>query len=137
MQSVFNDVAALPARVVAISFAPPERVAFFLRDTQLSFPVLSDGTLEGYRAFGLTRASWISLLRPDVIWRYMKAMFRVGLPTKPTKGDDLMQLGGDFAIDAEGIVCYAHRSSEPTDRPSAAKLLDAIKQARKQSSRSA
>lgn len=129
MQSIFSDVAAIPARVVAISFAPPERVAFFLSDTQLSFPVLSDATLEGYRTFGLTRASWLSLLRPDVIWRYTKAMFRVGLPTKPAKGDDLMQLGGDFAIDAEGIVRFAHRSTEPTDRPSAAKLLEAMKQA--------
>jgi peroxiredoxin len=129
VQSIYPQIAGLPARVVAVSFSPPERVAFFLSDTQLSFPVLSDAPLDGYHAFGLTRVSWLRILRPDVIWRFTRMMFRGWLPKKPAKGDDVLQLGGDFVIDAEGILRWAHRSSEPTDRPAKTAMLDALEQA--------
>lgn len=33
-------------------------------------------------------------------------------------GDDTTQLGGNFIIDAGGILRLAYRSYDPTDRPS-------------------
>lgn len=49
-------------------------------------------------------------------------------PTVPVKprtesSSDRQQLGGDFLIAADGRIAYAHRSTEPADRPSADALL--------------
>ena len=46
---------------------------------------------------------------------------------------DSTQLGGDFLIDAQGVLRLAYRSQDPTDRPSIATLRDALRQLRKQS----
>jgi len=127
--SASSEIQAIPARIAAITFASPERAKFYLQETPYPFPVLSDPTLSAYRAFGLDRARWTTMLRPGVIGRYLKAMLRGWMPKKPHKGDDLLQLGGDFILDAAGILRYAHPSAEPTDRPSAAALLAALRAA--------
>jgi peroxiredoxin len=38
-------------------------------------------------------------------------------------------LGGDFVIDDEGIVRYAHRGVTPDDRPPMAEIMDALTKA--------
>jgi hypothetical protein len=40
--------------------------------------------------------------------------------------DDYYQAGGDFLIDHEGNILFAHRSQNPADRPPIEKLLEAI-----------
>lgn len=129
MQSIFEEIRSLPAHVVAVSFSKPERVTFHLEGRSLPFPVLSDPALAAYGAYGLGRTTLGRILRPGVLWRFAKIMFRGWIPTKPDKGDDVMQLGGDFVIDAAGILRYAHPSAEPSDRPSMAALLQALREA--------
>lgn len=41
-------------------------------------------------------------------------------------GDDIYQAGGDFLLDRDGHIPFAHRSQDPADRPAPAKLLAAI-----------
>ena len=40
--------------------------------------------------------------------------------------DDIYQSGGDFLIDREGNILFAQRSQDPSDRPSAARLLQIV-----------
>jgi hypothetical protein len=47
-------------------------------------------------------------------------------PAKPVD-DDMLQLGGDFLIDAAGRLAWSRPSREPTDRPSALELQAAMK----------
>ena len=110
-----------------ISFTPPPRVAAYLAKYPQPFPVVSDPTLAAYRAFALERTSVGSLFRLGVIGRYLRLIFRGWRPSKPDAGEDILQLGGDFLLDANGIVRYAHPSAEPTDRPSAAELLQQVR----------
>jgi hypothetical protein len=56
-------------------------------------------------------------------------MLRGWRPQGPNKGDDVLQLGGDFIVDAAGRLAYAFRSAEPTHRPSARELLEQIRKA--------
>lgn len=79
-----------------------------------------------YRAFGLERTSWGSILRPGVILRYVRHIGRGWLPRMPREGDDVMQLGGDFVLDSNRRLVYAHRSAEPTDNPEVDELLRAV-----------
>jgi peroxiredoxin len=131
---IYDDIRGAAGDVLVVSFAPPARVAEYVAAAALPFAVVSDPTLAGYRRLGLERASWTTLLRPRVIWRYLKAMLRGTMPRKPGDKEDVLQLGGDFVLDAQRRLVYAHPSLDPTDRPSAAELLRAVRAARPLSS---
>lgn len=124
-----GTIGELGARVLVVSFARPDRVAAFLAQYPQPFPVVCDPDLTAYRAFHLQRTSWLSFLRPDVTARYLKMMLRGQKPTKPDPNDDLLQLGGDFILDAERRLVYSHPSVESTDRPSNDELLKALRSA--------
>ena len=77
----------------------------------------SDPTKKIHEALGLGRTHWWVFFKPHVLLGYGKALFRGGVPTIPAKGEDLLQLGGDFLWDGQGNLIWAHRSKDPTDRP--------------------
>jgi peroxiredoxin len=130
VQRVYPELQQLGAEVLVVSFAPPPRVAAYLAKYPQPFPVVSDPSLAAYRAFALERTPVRTLFRLGVIGRYLRLMFRGWLPKKPGGGEDILQLGGDFLLDADGVVRYAHPSTEPTDRPSAAELLEQARRLR-------
>jgi hypothetical protein len=53
-------------------------------------------------------------------------LLREGLPRKDYGKEDIYQSGGDFLIDHDGRILFAHRSRDPADRPSAERLLQVI-----------
>jgi len=77
-------------------------------------------------AFDLERASWREILRSRVMWGYLRLMVRGWAPQRGNKGEDVLQLGGDFVLDEARRLVYAHRSAEPTDRPPVAELIQAV-----------
>jgi peroxiredoxin len=117
------------AEVLAVSFAPPAIVAAYLEESPAPFPVVSDPTKAAYEAFGLGRTSWGHIIRAGVVLRFLKLLFRGWLPRRPRKNEDVLQLGGDFVLDAAHRLVYAHRSAEPTDRPPVDQLLNAVRAA--------
>lgn len=127
MQKTYPELQRLGGEVLVVSFALPERVQAYLAKYPQPFAVVSDPALAAYRAFALGRARVRSLFRLDVIGRYLLHIFRGWLPAKKSAGEDALQLGGDFILDAGGVLRYTHPSKEPTDRPSASELLDCVK----------
>ncbi len=127
MRERYEEVRRLGGEVLAVSFARPERVAAYVARYPLPFPVLADPEYEAYRAFGLGRTSWGSMLSPRVLLRYLALMFRGWLPAKPAGRDDLLQLGGDFVLDDQRRLVYAYRSATATDRPPAEELVRAVR----------
>jgi hypothetical protein len=119
----------LGGQVLAISFTPAAKAAAFLEKHPLPFPVLCDPERQAYRAFELGRTSWGLILRPRIIGRFFLALLRGRRPIKPNEGDDLMQLGGDFVLDGQRRLVYAHRSGDVTDRPSVEVLVEAVRKA--------
>jgi len=55
---------------------------------------------------------------------------RRGIRQERYEGADIFQSGGDFLLDRDGNVRYAHRSKDPTDRPTVTELLQQIDQLR-------
>lgn len=127
MKDAYPRFQALGAEVVAISFSPPERLAPFLAEFPLPFPLLSDPALTAYRYFATAHTSLLGFLRPGVLVHFLRLLVRGWLPGKPTRGDDLFQLGGDFILDAAGRLLYAHASRDAADRPSVDDLLAPLK----------
>jgi hypothetical protein len=129
VQKIYDDIRQLGGEVLVVSFTPPPRVASYLAKYPKPFPVVSDPSLTAYHGFGLESASLLKMLRPDILTRFAVLLVRGWLPTAPAKGDDVRQLGGDFVLDAAGCLRYAHPSAHPTDRPTAAELLGAVRHA--------
>lgn len=127
VQQIYPEIQELGGEVLAINFAKPERIRAFVEQAKFPFPVLADPDMQGYRAFELGHVGVLSLLRPRVIWGFIKMIAQGVLPTKPTRGDDLLQLGGDFIIDSQNRLTFAHPTKDPADNPAMTTLLDALR----------
>lgn len=110
-----------------VSSARPEAVAAYLKMNDWPFLVVADPTRESYRRFGLERTSWRAFLNPRILARYLRLMLRGWLPHRAYDAEDLLQLGGDFVLDRRRRLVFAHPSSDPTDRPSAETLVEAVR----------
>jgi hypothetical protein len=43
------------------------------------------------------------------------------------EGEDVLQLGGDFVLNGDRRLIYAYPSADPTDRPAAESLVQAVR----------
>ena len=127
MQHCYEEFRRLGAEVLVVTQARPELLAAFLRDHPLPFLAVADPERAAYRAFGLERTTWATMLRAGVLLRYLRLILRGWRPQQVRAGEDVLQLGGDFVLDGEGRLSYAYRSAEPTDRPSVEALLHAMR----------
>ena len=111
----------LNAEVLAIAAVGLKPLTAFAGELELPFPVLSDASAEAYFAFGLGKGLAI---RPGTPIKFARLIWRAKRLYRPV--GDIMQIGGDFIVDREGIVRFAHSSEDPTDRPEVAELLRLI-----------
>ncbi len=95
------------------------------QEADVPFPLLLDQDHEVYKTYGLER-SLLGNLSPATVWFYFKKMLRGELPRFDRGRID--QMGGDFLIDADGVLRYRYRSHSPTDRPSIDRLLAEVRQ---------
>jgi hypothetical protein len=110
--------------VLAVAFESPERMLSGVDDP---WPVLIDRERVAYRAWGLRRASRLQLARLGWVLGYARMVARGGRLARP--GHDVLQLGGDFVIDRDGVVVLAHPQSGFDDRPPAGVLVRALEAA--------
>ncbi len=125
MRSRYNEIQSMDAEVIIISFGTDVWVKEWLKQVQVPFPLLLDPERRAYRAYGLER----SMVRAWGLkngWHYLKAVLG-GQRLYRLRGDDTAQMGGDFIVDSGGILRFTHPSHDPTDRPSAGELLQALK----------
>ena len=111
---LYNEINALNTNVVAVSFGTAFWARAWLTETQAPFPILLDPEKKSYRVYGLERSAW-KAWGPKNLWYYAKALAQ-GEKLQEKRGDT-DQMGGDFIVDANGIVQFAYPSKDPTDRP--------------------
>ena len=117
-----QDLDRLKVRVLIISFSAPPFARAWLEETKAPFSLLLDENREIYQRYGLER-SFLRSWSPKTIWYYLlnwKARSKSKLP------DDLNQLGGNFIVDAQGILRFVYPSYEPVDRPSMSQLFSVL-----------
>lgn len=110
--------------MLAVTFEPPDRAASYLASHLLPFPLLSDPDRRLYSALSLGSGRWKDLWSPATLKSYVSGLLRGRLPA--VLHGDVSQLGGDFVLDREGQVMFAHRGSTPADRPDIPRLLEAV-----------
>ena len=123
-----GEIAGVNGRVLLVSFSTAANAELWRKESGVLFPILFDRDRTVYRAYRLERSGLRSLsLR--TLWYYAGAIAR-GERLRAGRGDPL-QLGGDFVVDAEGLIRFAHASRDPVDRPDVEGLLGAIRAATK------
>ena len=122
-----TELRRLDVQVLVISFGAEFWARAWLQETGSPFPLLLDPERAAYRAYGLER-SFVRVWSPKVMWHYTRRVL-AGQKLQSIKGDP-HQLGGDFVVDAAGVVRLAHRSKDPVDRPPVKALLAAITETR-------
>ncbi len=115
----------LNAEVLLITFSSAEQARRWRDETGIDFPLLLDANRAVYRAYGLRSSIW-RVWQPKVLAYYARALLQ-GQRWRGIR-DDPHQLGGDFVVDAAGMLRFAHRSEDPTDRPAVDKLLAILRQ---------
>jgi AhpC/TSA antioxidant enzyme len=123
-----DELRARGVNFIAISMSRPETLARYLATQAMPIPMFADPNRRVYADLGLTRTTWGKLLRPGVIWKYLKMILRGGKLRPVPKGEDALQLGGDFLIANDGRILWEYRSVDPTDRPSMDELLRAVRE---------
>jgi hypothetical protein len=111
--------------IIVISFAKPATLAPYQEYHHWPFAVLADPDRVAYRAFTLKRLSLWRLFSPATLRLYL-TLLRQGKRIRNYGQEDYYQSGGDFLIDGDGNILFAHRSQEPSDRPPLTKLLQEI-----------
>ena len=115
----------LNTEVVLVSFGDERQARRWLEETCASFRLLLDPERRLYRSYALPRSvtgSW----NLKTFLRYAELM-RAGRRWRGIQGDST-QLGGDFIVDSEGIIRFAYRSKDPTDRPPVEDLLAVLRE---------
>lgn len=111
--------------IVVVSFAEPAKLIQYQKYHQWPFKILADPQRAAYELFALKRLSWRHVFSPSTLKMYLK-LLREGTERQDYGKDDIYQAGGDFLLDRDGHVLFAHRSRDPADRPPAKKLLEVI-----------
>jgi len=114
------ELTSLNTDVVLISFGTPYWARVWREETGSPFPLLLDQERAAYRAYGLARSVWRSWGWNNMRY-YARALWR-GEKLRLNRGDT-NQLGGDFIVDAQGLIRFAYPSHDPTDRPSLAQIV--------------
>jgi peroxiredoxin len=114
------ELRRLDVQVLIISFGVEFWARAWLQETGSPFPLLLDPERTSYRAYGLER-SFVRVWSPKVMWHYTRRVL-AGQKLQSIQGDP-HQLGGDFVVDAQGVIRLAYRSKDPVDRPPVAELL--------------
>ena len=109
--------------IVVISFAEPRRLAPYEAQHQWPFIMLADPKRIAYDAFALKRLSWFQVFSPATLKLYWR-LRREGKKRADYGKDDIYQGGGDFLLDRDGNLLFAHRSRDPADRPSPKRLFE-------------
>lgn len=116
--------------IIVVSFARPESLVLYQMHHRWPFVLLADPDRNAYRYFDLKRLPWYRVFSPSMLRLYL-SLLRKGRRIQNYGKDDYFQAGGDFLLDREGIILFAHRSHDPSDRPTVKRLLEEISRIKK------
>jgi peroxiredoxin len=125
VQSLKHEFDRRGVTIVVVSFAEPAKLIHYQERHRWPFAILADPKRIAYRAFLLKRLSWFRVFSPATLKLYW-TLRRKGMKQDAYAGGDIYQAGGDFLLDRDGNILFAHRSQDPADRPSASRLLEVI-----------
>ncbi len=120
-----NEFPILGLRIVVVTFEARERAEEYVRETDLTWPLLIDRPRALYSAYGMGRGRRAAIWGPATWWAYAQLIARGRRVRRPT--GDVQQLGGDVLVDPTGSVTLHHVGKGPADRPPVRAILGLIR----------
>lgn len=120
-----SEIEELGAGVVAVGTGNRSFAAAFVRDEEISFPVLIDEEGEAARALEIASTSVVGLLKPSVFSGRSRA--RSAGHVQKRSGPRVLQLGATFVVVPGGDVIYEHRASDVADHAPADEVVEALR----------
>ncbi len=115
MASMKPRLDAAQTQVIVIGFEAAEHLAVLRDRIQSPFRFVVDRDRVLYRAFDLPRIGRArTYLHPKVLGFYGKMATKGRVPNL-RREQDRRQMGGDFVLDADGTVVFAHPEKGPED----------------------
>jgi hypothetical protein len=118
-----DRIHAAGAELAVVGSGTPNFVAGFRETTGYGGPIYCDPTLASYRAAGLKRSVWRTLM-PQVAVHGIRAMARGNFQGR-MQGDNSQQ-GGVLVIQPPGRITYEHVSNSAGDNAPAAEVAEAV-----------
>jgi peroxiredoxin len=107
--------------IVVVTLGTPGRVAEFAQEWSLPFPLLADPRRQAYAAYGLGKLSFRHESNITSAARAASAALRYGVAREAEQ--DMLQLGGVFVVDTEGVIRYTFRAERAAEFPPSDELL--------------
>jgi len=117
-------IEARGARLVFIGVGNRRFAEAFRRELGLTVPLYVDTARNSYRALGMKRGLFATLLS-RATWRSMARAWRGGFRQKGVKGDP-WQLGGVLVVLPGGRIAYRFLSQAAGDHPPVADVLASL-----------
>ena len=116
-------------RVGCVVQGVAEEMARFCGRHSVESVCIADPERESYRAMGLERTDWWSILLPTPEGRRRRAEakaagFPISLRGTFQKHSDVLQLPGAALVGQDGRIQWVHRGSSPSDLPLPTQLID-------------
>jgi peroxiredoxin len=121
-----EEIEGLGARLVAVGTGNRDFAAAFVRDENITFPVLIDEKAEAARALSLASTSVVGLLKPSVFSGRSRA--RSAGHVQKRSGPRVFQLGATFVVVPGGEVVFEHRDGDVADHVRIEEVLDALRE---------
>lgn len=127
MNELKNEIAGMGAQVLLVTYDDPSLLERkMMHDMECPFPLLIDKEKQIYRRWGMGRTNLLgAMLSPALNWRYLKLLLRgerfLGF------APDMFQLGGDFIVDRQGQIAFAHIMTNNGDRAEVSHLMQVLK----------
>jgi peroxiredoxin len=112
--------------IIAVSMSLPKSLKVYGQRVTWPFPIYGDPEKQAYRALDLNPGSLWRILKPLSMLNYLQLMLRGWLIRPPYEGESITQMGGNFTIDPQGNILFAHRCADPADRPSLRRILASL-----------
>jgi hypothetical protein len=115
-------------RVACVVQGTAAEMARFCGRHGLESVCIADPRRESYRAMGLERTDWWSILFPSPEGRRRRAAakaagFPISLKGTFQKHSDVLQLPGAALVGLDGRIRWVHRGTSPSDLPSPTDFL--------------
>ena len=112
------------ARIAAVTFAAPDRLAAYRTQLRLPFDVVADTDRTLYRLLGAERGTNRQVWSAGTIRMYAR-LIRAGRRLhRPT--EDIHQLGADAVVGRDGVLRYLSLPSTPDAWPPISDLIAAL-----------
>lgn len=117
------------ARLVAVGQGSEEETARYCGEYARGFPCLGDPDRSSYRALGLRRGDWWSVVVKPFFTdtrESLRLVRNADLGASQLEASDVLQLGGVAIVDRAGVLRFLHVAETTADIPSNEEICAAL-----------